>query len=80
MIHISRDEIEQARLTTQLKNELDYQSGMVSAERRGIKQGRMEGHDEAMKTVAKNALAKGLSPEYVHEITGLDLETIKSLK
>ena len=92
LIHISRDEIEQARLTTLMKNKLDYQSGMVSAERRGIKKGRLEGHkegikegllegrDEAMKTFAKNALAKGLSPENICEITGLDLETINSLK
>jgi len=30
--------------------------------------------------IAKNALAKGSTPEYIHEITGLDIEIIKSLQ
>ena len=38
-----------------------------------------EGHDEAMKSVARNALATGLSVEYIHDITGLDIETIQTL-
>jgi len=34
---------------------------------------------EDRKTVARNALAKGISPELIHEITGLDVATIKNL-
>ena len=30
--------------------------------------------------IARNALAKGSTPEFIHEITGLDLEIIKKLK
>jgi len=29
--------------------------------------------------IARNALAKGSSIEFIHEITGLDIETIESL-
>jgi len=29
--------------------------------------------------IARNALAKGASPEFVHEITGLPVETIEGL-
>jgi hypothetical protein len=31
-----------------------------------------------MEKVARNALAKGASVEFIHDITGLDLETINS--
>jgi hypothetical protein len=30
-------------------------------------------------SIARNALAKGATPEFVRDITGLDLETIKQL-
>ncbi|MCL1958195.1 MAG: PD-(D/E)XK nuclease family transposase, partial [Spirochaetes bacterium] len=53
----------------------------------GIAEGREEGHAEGLiegmakdrLEIAKNALAKGLSVEMIHEITGLDIETIKKL-
>jgi len=49
----------------------------------GRAEGREEGHAEGIAEnkleVAKKALAKGLSVEIIHEITGLDVETIKSL-
>jgi len=35
---------------------------------------------ERDKKIARNALAEGSTPEFVHKITGLDLETIKNLK
>ena len=44
--------------------------------------GREEGLEVGRKEkleIARNALAKGLTAELVHEITGLDIETIKSL-
>ena len=83
LVHISRDEIERARLTTELKNILDYQSGMVTAKRQGraegLKKGRVEGHAEKALEIARNALAKGSTVEFVQEITGLDMETIQGL-
>ena len=71
LVRISRDEIEQARLTTELKNILDYQSGLVHAKR--------EGQENSMKTFAQNALKKGIPIETIHDITGLDIEIIKNL-
>jgi hypothetical protein len=35
---------------------------------------------EEREEIAQNALAKVLSPEFVHEITGMDMKTIKSLQ
>ena len=40
--NITQDEVEYARMTTLLKSELDYQSGMVNARRNGLKEGREE--------------------------------------
>jgi hypothetical protein len=37
-----------------------------------------EGMEEGMEKVARNALAKGASVEFIHDITGLDMETINS--
>jgi predicted transposase/invertase (TIGR01784 family) len=42
-------------------------------------EGREEGEEKKQREIAQNALAKGLSPEFVQEITGLDRETIKQL-
>ena len=36
--------------------------------------------EEGRESVARNALAKGLTPELICSITGLDMETIKSLQ
>jgi len=66
LIHISRDDIEQARLTTELKNKLDYQSGMVYAERKGRAEEKLE--------IAKNLKAAGVSAEIIFQTTGLRQE------
>jgi predicted transposase/invertase (TIGR01784 family) len=38
-----------------------------------------EGYAESRKTIALNLLEKGSTPEFIQEITGLDLETIQKL-
>jgi predicted transposase/invertase (TIGR01784 family) len=38
-----------------------------------------EGQEEAKESIARNLLAKGSSPEFVSDITGLDIETIENL-
>ena len=38
-----------------------------------------DGQENEKLEIARKALAKGLSPEFVHEITGLDMESIKRL-
>jgi predicted transposase/invertase (TIGR01784 family) len=40
---------------------------------------REEGREEGREEIARNALAKGLSFEIIHDITGLDSEVIKGL-
>jgi len=35
--------------------------------------------EKGVEQTARNALAKGLSVEMIHDITGLDLEAIKKL-
>jgi len=39
-----------------------------------------EGMEEGMEKIAKNALAKGLPLELIHDLTGLDIETITDLQ
>jgi len=52
-------------------------------EKRKIEQGRVQGitqgREQGREEIARNALAKGSSPEFVHEITGLPMETIARL-
>jgi len=45
----------------------------------GVAEGLTEGMAKAKLETAKSALTKGLSVEIIHEITGLDIETIKNL-
>lgn len=45
----------------------------------GREEGREEGRQEGREEIAKKALVKGIPVEMIHDITGLDLETIKSL-
>ena len=71
LMTISRDEEERARLMRDEKILLDYQSGLVHAKR--------EGKAEKSLEVARNALAKGYTPEAICDLTGLDPETIASL-
>ena len=40
---------------------------------------REEGRDEGKAEAARNLLAKGLSSEFIQEITGLDTQTIQEL-
>ena len=45
----------------------------------GLEMGIEKGHTEAAITIARNALSKGLPIETVHEITSLDIETVKKI-
>jgi predicted transposase/invertase (TIGR01784 family) len=47
---------------------------------KGREEGREEGIEKGKESIARNALAKGLTPELICSITGLDMETIKSLQ
>ena len=39
-----------------------------------------DAREEKALEIARNALTKGLSPEMIHDITGLDIETINELQ
>ncbi|MCL2609836.1 MAG: hypothetical protein FWD94_08050 [Treponema sp.] len=68
---MSGDEKVRAKYERREKAWRDRVSAMDASEKRGREQG--------LKETARNALAKGYSPEQVHDITGLDLETIARL-
>lgn len=71
LMTISKDEIERARLLSEYKYQVDTQSKVVHARR----QGKKEAHEE----VARKALAKGIPPELIQDITGLDMDAIRGL-
>jgi predicted transposase/invertase (TIGR01784 family) len=72
LLTISKDEIEQARLMSEYKYEVDTQSKIVGARQEGKAEGRLE--------VARNLITRiGLPLEQVAEATGLDLATVKTL-
>ncbi|MCL2043408.1 MAG: Rpn family recombination-promoting nuclease/putative transposase [Treponema sp.] len=74
LMTISRDEYERARLESEYKYQVDMQSKLVTAKR----EGKLEKEKELLDN-ARNALAKGYPIETIHDITGLDMETIKIL-
>jgi predicted transposase/invertase (TIGR01784 family) len=76
LLNISRNEVERARLESEYKGKLDLQTKLVDAKREGRQEGRRDGVEQT----ARNALAKGYTFEQVHDITGLDIQTIKTLQ
>ena len=62
-----------------LVNEWDMDTALEVREEEGFERGVEKGRMEGVESVAANALAKGYSIEQVHEITGLDAETIAGL-
>jgi len=56
-----------------------YEEGIEAGIERGIERGIEQGREESLEMTARNALAEGASAEFVQKITGLDIETIKSL-
>jgi predicted transposase/invertase (TIGR01784 family) len=83
LVNITQDEIEYARMCNLIKSQLDYQSGMVDAERKGRAEGHAEGHaqgraDEKLE-IARKMKEMGDSIEKIQTITGLPPETIELL-
>jgi len=75
LINITKDEIEYARMTTLIKSELDWRSGIVDAERKG----RREGRNEEKHENAKKMKTMGFLTEQIQAVTGLSTETIAQL-
>jgi predicted transposase/invertase (TIGR01784 family) len=85
LLTVSQDEIMRARLNHELKNQLDYQSGMVSARRAGYKDAELEfegkirekdGKIQALEQQQQQAIQKlrdlGLGDEQIASALGLD--------
>ena len=75
LVNITQDEIEYERMSNLIKSELDYQSDMVWAERKG----REEGMEIGMEKAARNLKALGVSTEIIVKSTGLSPEKIAKL-
>ena len=56
------------------------EQGLEEGRAQGLEQGLEQGCNERNIQIAKNALAEGLSFEFIQKITGLDMETIKQLR
>jgi hypothetical protein len=60
--------------------EQGIEQGIERGIERGIEQGIEQGIERGIENTARNALAKGIPFEIVQEITGLDIEAVKSLQ
>jgi predicted transposase/invertase (TIGR01784 family) len=79
LIHFTQDEIEYAHQTSLLKGELDWQSGIADAERKGHREGHKEGRSEADLDYARRMKADNMSISQISKYTGLSSETIAQL-
>ena len=71
LINITQDEIEYERMSNLIKSQLDYQSDMVEAERKGRAEGMLE--------VARKMKSVGRPLSEIMEFTGLPAETIEQV-
>jgi hypothetical protein len=59
------------------------EKGLEQGREQGLEKGREEGLEQGLEKsreeIARNALAKGLPPDIIGEITGLDIETIRNI-
>jgi hypothetical protein len=62
-----------------VRYEEGWEKGQEKGREEGWEKGQEEGWEKSREEIARNALAKGMAPEAVSEITGLDLETIKTI-
>ena len=68
-----------AREALEIGMERGRELGLEQGLEQGRGEGREEGRNEGKHIIARNLLAKGSTPEFVHEITGLSLEEIANL-
>jgi predicted transposase/invertase (TIGR01784 family) len=59
---------------------VEREEGREEGMEEGMEKGREEGREERALEVARNALTAGLPVEIIQKITGLGIETIKSLQ
>jgi predicted transposase/invertase (TIGR01784 family) len=56
------------------------EEGLEEGREQGREQGLKQGLKQGLEQTARNALVKGYSLEEIHEITGLDIETVRKLQ
>ena len=71
LINITKDEIEFARMTTLIKSELDWRSGMADAENKGRNEEKLEN--------ARRMKADNMPVSQISKYTGLSSEAIAQL-
>ena len=80
---VSRDLRMYARRVAEMKYTIDssisYSTGKAEGREEGIQEGLTEGLEKGKLQIARNLLDKGSTPEFVQEITGLDMKTIQEL-
>jgi len=79
MTGFTQNEIEYIRKMSELKAELDYQSGMTNAKREGLKKGLAKGRNEANLENARKMKTMGFLAEQIQAVTGLSAEAIAQL-
>jgi predicted transposase/invertase (TIGR01784 family) len=91
LVNITQDEREYAYMTSLLKGELDWQSGMAEAREEGLNEGRQEGlneglaeglekgHTEKALEIARKMKNAGRPLGEIAEFTGLPAETIEKM-
>ena len=79
LCEVTADEKEYALLTSLMKGELDWRSGMRDAERKGLANGLAKGRDEANFENARRMKADNMSVSQISKYTGLSAEVIDQL-
>jgi predicted transposase/invertase (TIGR01784 family) len=79
LIHFTQDEIEYARMSSLLKGELDWNTGINDARCTGLKEGFTKGRMEADIEYARKMKADNMSLSQISKYTGLSTETISQL-
>jgi len=62
-----------------LYTEWNWDDAMAFARKEAREDGMEKGMEKGRLEIARNLLAKGSTPEFIHDVTGLDIETINSL-
>ena len=77
-------EVHASEVWNMIFGEYDREMDIAVNRREAREEGREEGEEIGMNKekliIAKNLLVKGLTPEFVHEITGLSIEEIKEIQ
>jgi len=80
LYELSADEKVRAQYEHNMKAWRDYMSEHDGAFENGMERGMEKGMEKGVKQVAVNALAEGMSIEFIQKITGLGVEDIAKLK